>query len=56
MNNRTDLLFIEIKALCTQKTMKMNEYTAYVLLTSLNLLIMNPILLTDFLFSFQRYF
>lgn len=33
--------------------MKMNEYTAYVLLTSLNLLIMNPILLTDFLFLFK---
>lgn len=36
--------------------MKINEYTAYVLLTSLNLLAMNPILLTNFHFLyFQRY-
>lgn len=36
--------------------MKINEYTAYVLLTRLNLLAMNPILLTSFRFLyFQRY-
>lgn len=55
--NRT--LPIEIKVLFTQKQ-SMNNYenecnTAYVLLTSLNLLIMSSSLITDFHFSPQKY-